>query len=86
MARQKAKSKHYGQVNGWLASPKRHMTMSAAQHQAMNKLTYQTYNGRMLSYKNGLRKNVHTFADGRIFEGTPAKDGTGEWYFTKCSS
>ena len=84
MSRQLAKARHYGQVNGWLSGPAPSMRMSAAQHQAFNKLTYQTYSGHMLSYKNGTRKNVHSFADGRIFEGTPVKDGTGDWNFEKC--
>ena len=87
MAKQYAKAKHYGQVNGWLSSKDCDMRMNRAQRQAFNKLTYgEVGKGEMKSYKNGTRKNVHFFGDGRVFEVKPIADGTGDWLAEKCTS
>lgn len=86
MAKQYATSGDYGRVNGWLAGPARCMRMDRGERQAFNRLTYNTYDGNMKSYVNGSRKNVHFFKDGRIFEGYPVLDGSGDWQFEKCTS
>lgn len=80
-----AKPKHYGIVNGWLASPKTAITLNPACRQALNRLTYRTYGGTMKTLKNGTRRNLHFFADGRIIEGTKLNDGLGNWKFEKCT-
>jgi len=86
MSKQYAKAKHYGQVNGWLSSTRATMRMNRAQRQAFNKLTYgEVGKGKMESYVNGTRKNVHFFKDGRVFEGKPLNDGSGDWQFEKCA-
>lgn len=86
MAKQLAKPAHYGIVNGWLASPKREIVLNRACRQALNKLTYNTYGGRMTTLKNGTRRNQYRFADGRILEATKLEDGSGNWKVEKCSA
>ena len=86
MSKQYATSADYGRVNGWLSGPAPSMRLDRAERQAFNRLTYATYGGEMKSHKNGTRKNVHYFKDGRIFEGTPTLDGTGDWAFEKCTA
>lgn len=87
MTKQLAKAKHYGQVQGWIQAPKRPtMVMNRAQRQAMNKLTYNEYHGRMDTWVNATRHNLYIFKDGRRFEATPLNDGTGNWLFEKCGA
>ena len=86
MAKQLAKPAHYGIVNGFLASPRRSIVLNRACRQALNKLTYNTYGGRMTTLKNGTRRNQYRFADGRILEATKLEDGSGNWKVEKCSA
>ena len=88
MAKQIAKSKHYGVVQGWLQSAStKPFYANAACNQALNKLTYNAYNGRMVSRKNGDRRNLHIFKDGRMVEATlvSGKRATAQWKFEKCT-
>ena len=85
MAKQYAKAGDYGRVNGWLASPTRTMRMDRAERQAFNKLALHTYRAKSETWKNGSRKMLVKFKDGRRFEGHPLKDGTGDWVYEKCT-
>lgn len=80
-----AKPQHYGVVNGFLSGPQVTINLSPACRQALNRLVYRTYGGRMKTLKNGTRRNIYFFPDGRILEATKLNDGQGTWKVEKCS-